>query len=170
MEICLIQDTREQRGLGPYFSSPWIIETLHVGDYSVAGLQDLIAIERKSLSDLLGSLTHGRERFEKELAKTRSMDKFYIVVEGCLSTIFDGRYNPMFSDSPEIAKQFHSMANPKAIWETIAAFTIRYCPMIFTENQIVTAAFVESVLTKYAREFIKTGQEIEKAAKKARKV
>ena len=88
----LIQDTREQNGFGLLFKSSYLIEGLPVGDYSIAGLQDRIAIERKSLSDLVGSLTHGRERFERELAKARSYQFFAVVVEGSASAILRGEF------------------------------------------------------------------------------
>lgn len=56
-------DTREQR--------PWTFSrdttsefvTLTEGDYSFAGYSDRVRIERKSLADLVGSITTGRERF-----------------------------------------------------------------------------------------------------------
>lgn len=38
---------------------------LATGDYSLAHLEHQIAIERKSLDDLLGCLTSGRERFAR---------------------------------------------------------------------------------------------------------
>jgi len=41
----IVQDTREQRGYSELFRSSCIIGTLPVGDYSVAGLEDRIAVE-----------------------------------------------------------------------------------------------------------------------------
>ncbi len=38
---------------------------LKSGDYSIAGYEDAVAVERKSLSDLYGTLTSGRDRFRK---------------------------------------------------------------------------------------------------------
>ena len=93
---------------------PYIIGTLSEGDYSVCGLEDRIAIERKSLSDLVSSLTHDRKRFEKELAKTRSYQRFYVVCECSAEDILSGRYR--------------SEASPASVWESICAFSIRYAP------------------------------------------
>jgi len=51
--ITAICDTREQR---PLNLAPLqvVTGTLATGDYSVQGLENIVAIERKSLSDLLG--------------------------------------------------------------------------------------------------------------------
>jgi len=58
-------DSREQL---PYeFKSPSEVGTVLVGDYSISGLEDHISIERKSIDDLIGCLTTGRERFKREL-------------------------------------------------------------------------------------------------------
>ena len=63
----LLVDTREQRPL--YFGEgvPQRRATLPTGDYSVEGCEGLIAIERKSLGDLFGTVGQGRERFEREI-------------------------------------------------------------------------------------------------------
>jgi len=61
----ITQDTREQT---PFTFDGYTCEiqtgTLPTGDYSLAGLVDRCAVERKSLDDLLGCLMgSGRERF-----------------------------------------------------------------------------------------------------------
>jgi DNA excision repair protein ERCC-4 len=148
----LIQDTREQCGYGPIFDSPYILEGLAVGDYSIAGLQAHVAIERKSISDLVSSLTHGRDRFEKELARARPYHYFAVVIEGSAGTILRGEYD-------------HSCANPKALWESICAFSVRYCPFHFLGDRITAAKWTESVLLKFAREHLKAVEAMTKAAK-----
>ena len=66
--IVAIQDTREQC---PWDLAPLQTEisALSTGDYSVKGLTDVIAIERKSLVDLLGCLGVERERFQREMQR-----------------------------------------------------------------------------------------------------
>ena len=61
--ITAVVDTREQRPLDltPLKSVPG---TLATGDYSVRGLEHVVAIERKSLDDLLGCIGRDRARFE----------------------------------------------------------------------------------------------------------
>jgi len=80
----VIVDTREQHPLK--FSNSNIIEgtvirKLDVGDYSIEGLEDKIAIERKSPQDLFGTLGKGHKRFKAELERAKSLDYFGIVVE-----------------------------------------------------------------------------------------
>jgi DNA excision repair protein ERCC-4 len=62
-------DTREQRPLrfAPDLGVDCGVASLPAGDYSVRGFTHLIALERKSISDLVQTLSQGRERFENEL-------------------------------------------------------------------------------------------------------
>lgn len=70
-EIVIIEDTREQRPLDftPYAECGVRVERkrLRTGDYSVGGYEPFVLIERKSLNDLVGTLTNGRERFTREI-------------------------------------------------------------------------------------------------------
>ena len=90
----VVIDTREQ--------TPWQFKTVDViqnkqkfplvvhtdslslksGDYSIAGFEDLVAIERKSIGDALGTFTRGRERFERELDRMKTMMYAAIYNEG----------------------------------------------------------------------------------------
>jgi len=60
--MTILTDTREQRPL-------WTDNraTLIVGDYTTEKLRKHFCIERKSLSDLYGTLTAGNQRFKAEL-------------------------------------------------------------------------------------------------------
>lgn len=154
-DIILIQDSREQNGYGPLFKSPFVIQGLDTGDYSVLGLEDRIAIERKSLPDLLGSLTKGRKRFEKELQRARAYHRFFIIVEASQGTLLDGDFQDI------------SQVNPRSIWETIAAFSVRYgVPFIPCQNRRIGAALTESLLTKYARESVRGIDTMRRAARR----
>ena len=64
-QVVAIVDTREQR---PLNLAPLRTEagTLVTGDYSVKGLVEVVAIERKSLPDLLACIGQERERFDRE--------------------------------------------------------------------------------------------------------
>lgn len=77
----LIIDTREQLPLSfPHLEA--VQGTLTTGDYSIEGLQSLFAVERKSVPDLVGSLTQGRERFFRELERLRGMQFARLLVIG----------------------------------------------------------------------------------------
>ena len=39
---------------------------LKAGDYTIAGLEDVVVVERKSIKDLFGTLGQHRDRFEAE--------------------------------------------------------------------------------------------------------
>lgn len=55
--------------------------TLATGDYSLLGLQHVVAIERKSLQDLIMCIGKERERFEKEIQRLLAYPVRAIVVE-----------------------------------------------------------------------------------------
>lgn len=154
----LIQDTREQRGYGELFESEYVVDTLSVGDYSVAGMTHPVSVERKSLQDLLQSLTRGRKRFEAELARGRALQRFYVVVESSAVDILQGRF------------EGKSQANPRAIWESICAFSIRYCPFLFSGNRWAGAQSTESLLLKFIRERYREIDRLEKASRAIREV
>lgn len=65
----------------PELHIPTITKTLKTGDYSISGFESEICVERKSLSDLYGTLGGGRDRFERELERMSSMRYAAIVIE-----------------------------------------------------------------------------------------
>ncbi len=79
-QVVAIIDTREQLplDLSPLRTEPG---TLATGDYSVKGLVDVVAIERKSLADLLGCVGQDRERFDREIHRLLAYPARAIVVE-----------------------------------------------------------------------------------------
>lgn len=96
----IVVDSREQRPL-PLQSVidrhrlPFEIRrgTLRTADYSILGLEHLCLVERKSVSDLAGVVGHGRERFERELARLRDETRAaFLVVEGSASDILLHRH------------------------------------------------------------------------------
>lgn len=66
----LVVDTREQTPL-PFLHLKATRGTLTSGDYSIAGFENGFTVERKSLADLVGSLTGERGRFERECHRLR---------------------------------------------------------------------------------------------------
>ncbi len=69
--------------------------TLREGDYSTPALVDLARIERKSATDLVGSLTSGRERFEREADRLRAFRFRCVVVESSAAKVSRlGRIHP----------------------------------------------------------------------------
>lgn len=122
----IIADTREQR---PYsFGGKRYAEvrtehgTLVTGDYSLVGLADRVAVERKSLPDLVACLGRERERFERELARSAALDSFAVVVEASWPDLASGRYQ--------------GKLNPHAACQSVLAFSLRYrTPFFFTGSR-----------------------------------
>jgi DNA excision repair protein ERCC-4 len=87
--------------------------TLKSGDYSIAGHHDAVAIERKSVEDLFGTLGQGRDRFERELARLDAMRYAAVVVEGDWSRIVFG-------------PPTYSKLSPKTVFRSVIAWQQRY--------------------------------------------
>lgn len=91
---------------------------LETGDYSVKGCENFVACERKSIADLIQSISSGRERFERELMRSRSLEAFCVVIEGTWSQIASGQYR--------------SQMTPLSATQTLLAFSVRYrCNFLF---------------------------------------
>ena len=155
-EILLVEDSREKNGYQDLFQTPCITGTLQVGDYSVCGLESLISIERKSLPDLLGSLTAGRDRFETELKRARSYHRFYVLVECAPSDLLVESFGKL------------SRAHPRSIWGTICTWHSRYVPFMFGEDRNTSARLCEAILVAYAKEHWKAVDSMNRAIKKLR--
>jgi ERCC4-type nuclease len=78
--VTAVIDTREQL---PLDLAPLAVErgTLATGDYSVVGLESIVAVERKSLSDLLCCIGQERERFDREVMRLLAYPCRAVVVE-----------------------------------------------------------------------------------------
>ncbi len=142
-EAVLIKDTREPEfAWDAYFQAPVVTKKLDTGDYSVMGFENQIAIERKTLDDLVGCLGKGRDRFERELARSMELDFFCVLVEAGYKQMTLGDYR--------------SQLNPKAAVESISAFEVRYgTHFLFTGSQELAAKKAESLLLKFYREQMK---------------
>jgi ERCC4-type nuclease len=121
--IKIICDTREP---WPHPWARWLpshvqIEraTLETGDFALAGLPDGAVVERKTVSDFHGCVTSNRERFERELARSRYVGRFVVVVEGSLFDCIDGSGGP----------------SEASLIGTVAAWSRRFCPIIFAGDE-----------------------------------
>lgn len=105
----ILFDTREQV---PFTFQGYDVDpetaTLPVGDYSLPGFTDKIAIERKSLNDLISCLMNSnRDRFERELARGRHYDLFAVVVEASLAGRIPGTLSKRHEATGGITKHYH---------------------------------------------------------------
>jgi DNA excision repair protein ERCC-4 len=90
-QITAVVDSREQC---PLDLSPLrtITGTLTTGDYSVVGLERVVAVERKALGDLLGCVGRDRERFEREVLRLLAYPVRALVVESSWPEIEAGEW------------------------------------------------------------------------------
>ena len=115
--------------------------TLYSADYSIKGLEDLFGIERKSLNDCIGSLTSGRDRFERELHRLRGYQFARLLIIGTRDDIAAGNYR--------------SKMQPKAALNSLSAFEARYVPITFAATPEEAATMVERWAYWFHREYAK---------------
>ncbi len=117
--------------------------TLTTGDYSLAGLESHIALERKSLDDLTGTLTQGRERFQRECQRGRGLQYFGLIIEASLEDVRLHNYR--------------SKMTPQSLLQTLAAYSVRYGLHIhWCGNRAGGEYMTYSLLQKFLREQQKT--------------
>lgn len=140
----ILIDTREQRPLH-FFGSPTKRSFLPTGDYSAEGLEALIAIERKSLGDLFGTVGQGRERFEREIIRASRLRYFGIMVEASFDQVLAG--------AP------HSQMNPVAVVASLHCWELRYpCVHVhYAGSRRNAAALTRKLLYKMA-EYVASGE------------
>jgi DNA excision repair protein ERCC-4 len=121
-----------------YVPQGWEIErgTLETGDVALAALPEVAVIERKTPGDLAGCIGSGRERFERELRRGRYTGRLVVVVEGSLA------------DVCVAGRRLHH----NAIVGTIAAWTLRYCPVVFCGSERAAADFAFRFLAAQTRD------------------
>lgn len=138
----IIEDTREQHPLdfGPT-GIPSVTKKLDTGDYSALGYERLFTIERKSADDLVNTVIHDRERFERELTRMRDDGYEYVAIfcEAAWVDILHGQYR--------------SMANPDSVLGSLDAFAARYgVPTFFCSHPVY--CFLEQAQSRIERENI----------------
>lgn len=146
----LIVDTREQEPL-VFQKLPSERGTLQTGDYSIKGCIDLFAVERKSIQDLVGSVTTERDRFERELHRLRGFRFKRLLIAGAEAEIKTHRYR--------------GNANPKAILHSVRAFEVRYdVPVVWQPFPEKAAEQVESWAWWFSREVLKAAESLAASA------
>lgn len=120
-------DTREQAPFSFAAFPNWIAgerrATLAVADYTVEGMEHLIALERKSLPDLIGTLMHSRERFFRQCEKMIQFKYRAILVESTYEEI-KSTYSGEFTS-----------AHPNGVSGSLDALEIKYqIPVIYASQ------------------------------------
>ncbi len=143
----IIIDTREQDPL-PIRRFKVRRFGLQSGDYSAAGLEDQIAIERKSISDLVGCcMGENRERFERELHRLRGFRFKRLLIVGSRVDIENGFYR--------------SNIKPQSVLASLDSWEVRYdVPVTFAGTPEHGAAQVEAWVWRYSRHAVETANDL----------
>ena len=109
-DIVAVIDSREQLplSLDPLKT---ITATLTTGDYSVRGLENVVAVERKSLGDLLGCVGTDRPRFEKQVKRLLGCPCRLLVVETSLAELEAGAWRQKITPACAIGTLLGIMAH-----------------------------------------------------------
>ena len=121
-DFCLVIDTREQR---PLFTSPpkgllIIRDTLHNGDYSIRGFEDVVAVERKGISDLISYMTSERERTKVKLERLRHYLLKLLVIESSWDDLF--------------MPKFYTSVSNEVIRQSLVSFQVKFGLHIFADG------------------------------------
>jgi ERCC4-type nuclease len=130
----IVIDSREQE---PYSFDPRLAATvrraLQAGDYSVGGLEDQVAVERKSLDDFVSTVIHRRRRFREELRKLSHYRAACVVVEAELLDVLGNRYR--------------GEARPAAVVGSTLSILLDYgVPVVFCGNRQAARHFTQAFL------------------------
>lgn len=124
----IVVDSREQapytfEGYRSADGQPLIIPTaeggLPTGDYSIAGYEDEVCVERKSIGDLFATLGQRREQFEAEHDRMAGMASACVVIEATWDDII-------------LRPPKQSLLNPKSVFGTAASWLHKYGVPWFT--------------------------------------
>ena len=129
----ILCDTREQRP--PPFPAGVELQraTLAEGDYTSLACQGIAVVERKSPSDMAGSLTHGRERFDDEIRRLLAYRWRAIVVEGSMDEVWRA-----------------SGVHPHSVIGSVASFLARSdLPTLFVPNPASAGRMIAGVLKRW---------------------
>lgn len=137
--LTIVVDSREQR--------PWtfggypvavVRAGLRSGDYSLAGHEGEIALERKSLDDLVQSLSHGRDRFEREVERLSAMSFAAVLVEASAQDVVERKYK--------------SEMLPQSVLQSAFAWMVRYkVPVLWCGSRPHAEYTAFGLLAKFKR-------------------
>lgn len=137
----IIIDTREKPRAAygfPGYSTKR--QKLRAGDYSVAGLEGCLSVERKTLDDFVQTVIRGWERFTKELAILADYKYRVIIIEGTLEDIVKHNYT--------------SKAHPNAIMGRCRVIKEQYGINLFWagDRETARAETEKFLISRYNRE------------------
>lgn len=121
--------------------------TLETGDVALAALPDGAVVVRKTVTDFLAACGRERERFERDLARSRYCGAFCIIVEGNLGDVILQARGVQYN----------------ALMSTIATWTRRYGSILFAGGQHAAATLAYRFLAGQVREIERAVKALGKA-------
>jgi ERCC4-type nuclease len=135
-QVVAVIDSREKL---PYDLAPLrsVTGSLRTGDYSVRGLEHVIAIERKSASDLLTCIGQDRKRFDAEVKRLLAFPVRGLV---CECSWYDLENNTK-----------RRKVTPQAAVASVLGWCCQGLPVVMAGNRDRAARFVARMLFVAAR-------------------
>lgn len=133
----LLVDSREQIPLSLYANHLNWFEgerrvALKTGDYSVEGMENTLALERKSMADAIGSTMAGRERFIRSCARLAKFRWKAILIEATYEDMKTPYYK--FDD-------LQTEAHPNAVCGTLDAIEAKFgIPILYSSRNLLLAS------------------------------
>ena len=135
-DVTAIIDTREQN---PLVLSPLQTTsgTLATGDYSIVGLENIVAIERKSLPDLIACVGRERSRFDREVQRLLAYPVRALIVEACWGEIEMG--------------QWQGKVSPNAVLVSLMGWIAAGLPVVLIDDHASAGRYVSRLLFNAAK-------------------
>jgi len=130
-------DPREQLPLVLPSLAPPVFKTLVTGDYSVVGLEHVVAIERKSLDDLLACVGQERERFGREVVRLLAYPVRCLVIESGWMALERG--------------EWRSKVTPQAAVGSVLGWIAAGLPVVMAYDHTRAGKYVARILFTAAR-------------------
>lgn len=173
VDYTIVVDTREQK---PLFApdedirklkkeeqdaiavkSMAVRNTLKTGDYSIYGFESRIAIERKSVADLFGTVLKGHERFKREIERALSFDYFAIMIDGSYKDILSGNF---------IQKQNGGKMKGVTVLKVLFTIHTKYnIPIFMNSGRTQSRILVKEIFDSFMRTELKKQKEARKQKK-----
>jgi len=135
----IIVDTREQEPFG--FDCQTLRKKLEAGDYSVQGFEAVVAVERKSLSDFVGTAIHDMARFRAEMENLSGYEAAAVVIEADLDRVLRGLESATLRG-----------ASPESVLGAAVWLGLRYhVPVFWCGSRQAARTFVDSYLRMFTR-------------------
>lgn len=135
----LVVDDREKRPL-VFRRLPSVVGRLETGDYQISGAWYGFAVERKTVADLVRSLTWGRDRFFDEAARLARYRFRRLLVVGSRADVRFHRYLAEVS--------------PSRVLGSVACLEVDYgLPAVWAVDEGEAAEMVEFWAVRFARKY-----------------